>query len=72
MKAILTGGTGFIGRYVVAELLKSGANVTVLTSSPSSMPFHNSSVKTINAGYQFKELAQRLSGKTYDIFYHLG
>ena len=72
MKAILTGGTGFIGRYVVAELLKSGANVTVLTSSPSSMPFHNSSVKTITAGYQFKELAQRLSGKTYDIFYHLG
>lgn len=32
MKAIITGGTGFIGRHVVAELLNSGVDVTVLTS----------------------------------------
>ncbi len=34
MKAILTGGTGFIGRQVVAELLNAGTDVTILTSTP--------------------------------------
>ena len=32
MKAIITGGTGFIGRHVVAELLNLGVDVTILNS----------------------------------------
>ncbi|MBK9719266.1 MAG: NAD(P)-dependent oxidoreductase [Saprospiraceae bacterium] len=34
MKVAITGGTGFVGRYVVEELLDRGLEVLVLTTSP--------------------------------------
>lgn len=35
MKVLVTGGTGFIGRYMVNALMKQGADVTVLSRTPS-------------------------------------
>jgi nucleoside-diphosphate-sugar epimerase len=34
MKALVTGGTGFIGRYMVNALMKQGADITVLSRTP--------------------------------------
>ena len=34
MKVAITGGTGFVGRYVVKELLDLGLEVLILTTSP--------------------------------------
>ncbi len=76
MKAIITGGTGFIGRHVVAELLNLGVDVTILTSilPPPDCPHakNHSLLKIIHTTYQYDDLARQLSGEKFDIFYHLG
>ncbi|EDY84299.1 NAD dependent epimerase/dehydratase family [Verrucomicrobiia bacterium DG1235] len=35
MKALVTGGTGFIGSYIVVELLEAGHEITILARNPS-------------------------------------
>lgn len=37
MKALVTGGTGFLGRYLVSRLLAEGAQVSVLVRTPQSI-----------------------------------
>lgn len=38
MKVFVTGGTGFIGSHIVAELLAQGDEVTILARNPSKIP----------------------------------
>lgn len=71
MKVIITGGTGFIGRQVVNQLLNKNVQVTVLTSDVA-VSDNRPLVTIVHTTYVYEELLQKLSGKTYDIFYHLG
>ena len=38
MNIFLTGGTGFIGSYVVNELVKAGHEITILARNPNKVP----------------------------------
>lgn len=42
MKVFLTGGTGFIGSYVVMELLKNGHEITIFARNQNKVPSLNS------------------------------
>lgn len=72
MKALITGGTGFIGRYVVRELINRGTEVTILTSGSASVQNRKPILETVHTTYQYDDLIKKLSGRKYDIFYHLG
>lgn len=72
MRILLTGGTGFIGRYVVRELVKRGAEVTLLTSDSTYHLCENFQLEIINTTYEYGDLSKKLLGRKFDIFYHLG
>lgn len=72
MRALITGGTGFIGRYVVKELVKKGTEVTLLTSDATYVQCAEPLVKVVHTDYTYEDLIDKLFGMTYDIFYHLG
>ena len=67
MKVAITGGTGFVGRYVVKELLDRGLEVSVLTTCPENIQqFHwRDKVKIIKVDINVpisKEFLIQLSG----------
>jgi len=39
MKALVVGGTGFIGRRLISNLLNTGCDVTIATSGQTTNPF---------------------------------
>ena len=74
-RVLMTGGTGAVGTALIAELLESGAQVTVLCrkDSPrlSALPVH----ERLKVRFcSLSELARLDNGgnETYDAFYHLG
>lgn len=71
MKVLITGGTGFIGRYLVQELLGRGMEVTVLTSKKD-MAAPEDHLDMVQTTYSYDDVMEKLSGRTYDRFYHLG
>lgn len=69
MKALVTGGTGFIGRYLVDRLLQDGASVTILSRYPQSELGHRC---TMVAGDLVRP--ETLAGicRGIDAVFHLG
>jgi len=66
-KIIVTGGNGFLGSYVVKELLKAGNDVTILTNKKTKL---NLPVKFIFSDITNKEkLIKKI--KNFDTVYHL-
>lgn len=72
MRVIMSGGTGFIGRYVVKELLKRKAEITILTSGLKQIPCSDPLLKIVYTTYEYCDLIEKLADEKFDIFYHLG
>lgn len=72
MKVLITGGTGFIGKYVVQELVQREGEVTLLTSKKVQLQETQPLVEIVYTTYEYTDLIEKLSGRKYDIFYHLG
>lgn len=71
MKVFLTGGTGFIGSYIVMELLNKGHEVTLLARNPEKIPKFNEfdKVRLINADFKdYETVALNLQG--HDVCIH--
>ena len=65
MKALVLGGTGFIGRRLVDQLLSAGNEVTMVTSGKSANPF-GKKVSTITADrFKRESLMKAFSGNAY-------
>ena len=72
MKAIITGGTGFVGKYVVKELLNKNNQITLLTSDKT-FKYDNPCVRIVHTNYTYNDLMEKISEiGSQDIFYHLG
>jgi UDP-glucose 4-epimerase len=72
MKVFVVGGTGFIGSYVVNELLGNGHKVTLFARNPGKIPLFagNSAVTMVEGDFKDGELlAERLGG--HDACIHL-
>ena len=71
-KVILTGGTGFIGSWLIDELISNGFDVTVLVRDirrvKREYDCRVNIIEYIPDDIQLLELPQ----DKYDIFYHLG
>lgn len=75
MNILITGGTGFIGSYVVSELVNGGHKVTVLARNPSKVKgfTSNSSIKIIEGTLYDNDIIQKaLCGKDACIHIALG
>ena len=69
MDAVVTGAMGFIGRYLVKELLRSGYNVTVVVRNDGSV-IPADGLTVIRSALEDLS-AEDLPGK-YDVLFHLG
>ncbi|MGQ0553119.1 MAG: dTDP-glucose 4,6-dehydratase [Planctomycetota bacterium] len=79
MKALVTGGAGFIGRWTVAELLRRGHQVTALDNFSNSTPANVAEFRS-HPGFRFVEgdhrdaglLRELLAGTGTEVCWHLG
>lgn len=71
-KVIITGGTGFIGSWLVKELVSRNVEVTILTSKISKFCAKNPLLKVVYVDYNKIHLLSLQLGQSYDAFYHLG
>ena len=74
MKAVVTGATGFVGKWLVEELLKQGDSVTVIVRNKNSIPTSwISKVTVIEASLNVLATLkpENFSQETADIFFHL-
>lgn len=69
---LVTGGTGFIGRHLVNELIHRGVKVAILTSTPVSSQTTAPLAEIIYTTYDYDDLVWKLAGREYDTIYHLG
>lgn len=71
MKAVVTGGQGFIGNHLVAKLLEMGYEVIVLDKAPQKSVYHeNKKAVIVDADVQSRDiLEQCLNGA--DLCFHL-
>ena len=57
MKVLITGGTGFVGGYLVKKLIKAGHEVNIVTRNPKKYQKHNTlPVKYVGWDPEFEEL----------------
>ena len=69
-KVLLTGGTGFVGRHLLPQLLEAGAQVTCLTRAASRTGHLPAGVETVQADLSTGQgLAEALHGK--DVVIHM-
>lgn len=69
MIAMVIGGTGFIGRRLVASLLKEGCEVTVASAGRTENPFGNSVTSIKFDRFDMADAADRLSSAHYDVLF---
>lgn len=65
MKALVLGGTGFIGRRLVENLLEEGWDVTIATSGKSPNPFGDSVTQIIADRYNQASFEEKLLSPPY-------
>ncbi|MBM6761415.1 NAD-dependent epimerase/dehydratase family protein [Megamonas hypermegale] len=73
-KAIVTGANGFVGRYLVRELLDNNCKVWIVVRNKSKICnlFNNNSVKIIECDLSnYKNLDKLFTEHNFDCFYHL-
>lgn len=74
MRVVVTGATGFVGKWLVRELIKQGTDVTVIVRNKDRVPavWNDYSVEVVEASLNRIALLEKgsFSKDTYDIFYH--
>lgn len=73
-KAIVTGASGFVGRYLVKELLDNDYKVWIVVRNKSGICdwFNNSNIEVIECDLSsYKKLDKLFTEKFFDCFYHL-
>lgn len=65
MKSLVLGGTGFIGRRLVDQLLSSGSEVTLATSGKSPNPFEGKVSTIITDRFNRESLMESMAGLGY-------
>lgn len=68
----MTGGTGFIGSWLVKELISRGIEVTILTSNPKKVKTRHPLIKIVYTDYDNLEIIHEKVEGGFDAFYHLG
>ena len=76
MKVLITGGTGFVGGYLVKKLIKAGHEVNIVTRNPKKYQKHNTlPIKYIGWDPEFEELPREatvsLKGEKVDVVINL-
>jgi len=69
MKAMVLGGTGFIGRRLVASLLSEGCEVTIASTGRTPNPFADSVSSLKFDRFDMAGTADRLSSAQYDVLF---
>jgi len=75
MNVFLTGGTGFIGSYVLQELVRNGHRVTVLARNPNKVPawLNHPAIEMVRGQLSDREaIKSALAGKDAAIHVALG
>lgn len=67
MEILVAGGTRYMGRYLVWELLNRGHQVTILSRGQTEDPFGDRVQRIRGDRYQQQELAKIFRGKSYDV-----
>ncbi len=65
MKSLVLGGTGFIGRRLVNQLLSSGSEVTLATSGKSPNPFEGRVTTLVTDRFDRESLKKSMEGLAY-------
>lgn len=71
MNALVTGGTGFVGRHLIDALLRRGATVTALVRNPARAAGFSERGVTLAAGDLSDAAALRAAARGQDVVYHL-
>ena len=71
MKALVTGGTGFVGRHLIAALLRRGDEVTALVRSPTKARTLESMAVRLVRGDLDDAAAMAEASREQDIVYHV-
>ena len=70
---IVTGATGFVGRYLVAELLQNGYGVYAVVRNPEKLPKYDNDAQLHIIHIDLEQLTAADFGNTqFDCFFHLG
>ena len=70
---IVTGATGFVGRYLLAELLQNGYNVYAVVRTPEKLPKYDNDTQLHIIHKDLEQLtAGDLGNVQIDTFFHLG
>ena len=70
MKALVMGGTGFMGRRLVSNLLKADCDVTIATSGKTVNPFEKRVRTLVFDRFRMKSIEDRIpSGDAYDVLF---
>lgn len=70
---IVTGATGFVGRYLLAELLQNGYGVYAVVRNPEKLPKYDNDAQLHIIHKDLEQLTAADFGNTqFDCFFHLG
>jgi len=71
VRALVTGGTGFVGSHLIASLLRRGDDVTALVRSPSKAASLTGTGVHLVRGDLHDEAALREAARSVDVVYHV-